>query len=152
MVKLFFSLRHASFLSFSLCKVWGLYLSIFFIRRPQTLYEEAPMVNIMFISLLVLYCHTCSHIYISQNHTDENTFYSIKKRSFTWSHVKNLLQKAITERPERGSNPWPPPWQGGALTNWATGPSYLFVPSKPNTDFYDSISSLYPFLVKPSTY
>ena len=30
------------------------------------------------------------------------------------SHIK---------RPRRDSNPWPPPWQGGALTNWATRPS-----------------------------
>ena len=27
------------------------------------------------------------------------------------------------KRPGRGSNPRPPPWQGGALTSWATGPS-----------------------------
>ena len=26
------------------------------------------------------------------------------------------------ERPRRDSNSRPPPWQGGALTNWATGP------------------------------
>ena len=30
------------------------------------------------------------------------------------------------ERPKRDSNPRPPPWQGGALTNWAIGP-YSFL-------------------------
>ena len=69
MVKLFFSLRHASFLSFSLCKVWGLYLSVFFIRRPQTMYEEAPMVNIMFISLPVfILSYLFSYIHITESH------------------------------------------------------------------------------------
>ena len=29
------------------------------------------------------------------------------------------------KRPRPGSNRWPPPWQGGALTNWATGPYTL---------------------------
>ena len=28
------------------------------------------------------------------------------------------------KRPGRDSNPRPPPWQGGALTNWATRPKY----------------------------
>ena len=39
------------------------------------------------------------------------------------------------KRPGRDSNPRPPPWQGGALTNWATGPYTwkYFVPSKPHT-------------------
>ena len=27
------------------------------------------------------------------------------------------------QRPRRDSNSRPPPWQGGALTNWATGPN-----------------------------
>ena len=31
------------------------------------------------------------------------------------------------KRPGRDSNPRPPPWQGGALTNWATGPKYWFL-------------------------
>ena len=30
--------------------------------------------------------------------------------------------KTHYKRPRRDSNPWPPPWQGGALTNWATRP------------------------------
>ena len=30
--------------------------------------------------------------------------------------------KSHYKRPRRDSNPWPPPWQGGALTNWATRP------------------------------
>ena len=33
-----------------------------------------------------------------------------------WSHIK------IFKRPKWDSNPRPPPWQGGALTNWAIGP------------------------------
>ena len=40
-------------------------------------------------------------------------------RSHSFSNIK-------FERPERGSNPRPPPWQGGALTNWATGPCIIF--------------------------
>ena len=28
------------------------------------------------------------------------------------------------QRPRRDSNSRPPPWQGGALTNWATGPLF----------------------------
>ena len=28
----------------------------------------------------------------------------------------------IIWRSERGSNPWPPPWQGGVLTNWTIEP------------------------------
>ena len=34
-----------------------------------------------------------------------------------WNSTKRLLQ-----RPRWDSNPRPPPWQGGALTNWATRP------------------------------
>ena len=41
----------------------------------------------------------------------------------------------LLKRPRRDSNPRPPPWQGGALTNWATGPYLRNVPSKPNTSF-----------------
>ena len=41
-----------------------------------------------------------------------------------WSH-KILNSSFPKKRPRRDSNPWPPPWQGGALTNWATGPKYL---------------------------
>ena len=41
----------------------------------------------------------------------------------------------IKKRPKRDSNPWPPPWQGGALTNWATGPYKYIVLSKLHTAF-----------------
>ena len=30
---------------------------------------------------------------------------------------------SLAKRPGWDSNPRPPPWQGGALTNWATGPN-----------------------------
>ena len=36
------------------------------------------------------------------------------------SHIGIL--HLLSVRPRRDSNPWPPPWKGGALTNWATGP------------------------------
>ena len=31
------------------------------------------------------------------------------------------------QRPGWDSNPRPPPWQGGALTNWATGPNRFMI-------------------------
>ncbi len=34
-----------------------------------------------------------------------------------------LSYRGIIWRPGRGSNPRPPAWQAGALTNWATGPN-----------------------------
>ena len=39
-------------------------------------------------------------------------------------HAKHIFVMCF-ERPRRDSNSRPPPWQGGALTNWATGP-YIF--------------------------
>ena len=41
-----------------------------------------------------------------------------------------LRSHNIIKRPRRDSNPWPPPWQGGALTNWATRPNKKTIPSK----------------------
>ena len=37
------------------------------------------------------------------------------------SHIL-FMKISLHKRPRRDSNPWPPPWQGGALTNWATRP------------------------------
>ena len=46
-------------------------------------------------------------------------------------------------RPRWDSNPRPPPWQGGALTNWATGPKYLkwtFGDSNPGPTGYEPVA------------
>ena len=42
-------------------------------------------------------------------------------------------------RPGRGSNPRPPTWQAGALTNWATGPGrvWAFRDSNPGPTGYE---------------
>ena len=47
------------------------------------------------------------------------------------SHIQ-LRYLIRYQRPRRDSNPWPPPWQGGALTNWATGP---YIPWKLHTRY-----------------
>ena len=39
--------------------------------------------------------------------------------------ISNCIPSADGKRPRRDSNSRPPPWQGGALTNWATGPRHL---------------------------
>ena len=40
-------------------------------------------------------------------------------------------QRFRAQRPEWDSNPRPPPWQGGALTNWAIGPEIIQLKSGP---------------------
>ena len=47
--------------------------------------------------------------------------------------VQASLQKFLfsSQRPRWDSNSRPPPWQGGALTNWATGPKYLIIKNVP---------------------
>ena len=42
------------------------------------------------------------------------------------SNCYRLLTYVISKRPRRDSNSRPPPWQGGALTNWAIGPYEIF--------------------------
>ena len=63
------------------------------------------------------------------------------------------------QRPRRDSNSRPPPWQGGALTNWATGPDkWTFGDSNPGPIGYEPIAltnwakgpkSLSPVRTKP---
>ena len=57
--------------------------------------------------------------------------------------------KTHYKRPRRDSNPWPPPWQGGALTNWATRPyKGLYLQNFIQIRFVFSVINQ----IKPSTY
>ena len=89
---------------------------------------------------------------------------SVKRNSSDLIFIQSWI-KTHYKRPRRDSNPWPPPWQGGALTNWATRPSkiYTFKTSyRWDLTFFHSISyslrkavilnpfAFLSFLVKPS--
>ena len=57
------------------------------------------------------------------------------------SNCYRLLTYVISKRPRRDSNSRPPPWQGGALTNWATGPDkWTFGDSNPGPIGYEPIA------------
>ena len=44
-----------------------------------------------------------------------------------WETKKPSLNEKACLRTGRDSNPRPPPWQGGILTNWTTSPNYIIV-------------------------
>ena len=53
----------------------------------------------------------------------------------------NVISYKWYQRPRRDSNSRPPPWQGGALTNWATGPNkWTFGDSNPGPIGYEPIA------------
>ena len=51
--------------------------------------------------------------------------------SANWATSALKTTERFGKRPRTDLNRWPPPWQGGALTNWATGPYDQSAPSKP---------------------
>ena len=63
----------------------------------------------------------------------------------------NVISNKWYQRPRRDSNSRPPPWQGGALTNWATGP-YEGCTFKIAYKKLFNIFTYPPYLVMPSTY
>ena len=54
--------------------------------------------------------------------TQMNFIYPSVSAGWRFLIVIHSRIKTHYKRPRRDSNPWPPPWQGGALTNWATRP------------------------------
>ena len=53
----------------------------------------------------------------------------------------NVISYKWYQRPRRDSNSRPPPWQGDALTNWATGPDkWTFGDSNPGPIGYEPIA------------
>ena len=62
------------------------------------------------------------------------------------SHIRNILFK----RPGWDSNPRPPPWQGGALTSWATRPNlYWRLYIYPQNHILNDVLKPIPFWLSP---
>ena len=110
---------------FTVCPLWPLgNLPIYTIWNCIKADDRTRTDNLLITNqLLCQLSHIGIDFYISKwDLQGSNLWPSACKADALPAELRSHNELKTYKRPRRDSNPWPPPWQGGALTNWATRP------------------------------